>query len=178
MDHTTVVGDLTVATLLTGVGVAAGVLLIVGLIWFAILSSTRASRLRRLDVRVELARGALVHALDRRAAIASDLADIVADEQRAHAVRITATVVRSAGLADRERDENVLSAAIAQVDAGPCRDDLVDAQTRVTIARRFYNDAVRDARALRGRRMVRWLRLGPSTPRPDYFEIAERVTPA
>ncbi|HST65003.1 MAG TPA: DUF3048 domain-containing protein, partial [Mycobacteriales bacterium] len=38
--------------------------------------------------------------------------------------------------------------------------DLTDAARRVALARRFYNDAVRDTRLLRRRRMPRLLRLG------------------
>ena len=47
---------------------------------------------------------------------------------------------------------------------------MADAQTRVIMARRFSNDAVRDTRALAERRSVRWLRLGGRAPLPDYFE--------
>jgi hypothetical protein len=43
----------------------------------------------------------------------------------------------------------------------------------VMIARRVYNDAVRDTLALRSHRMVRWLRLAGTAALPRYFEIAE-----
>jgi len=43
----------------------------------------------------------------------------------------------------------------------------------VVIARRIYNDAVRDTLALRSRWMVRWLRLAGSVEAPRYFEITE-----
>jgi 8-oxo-dGTP pyrophosphatase MutT (NUDIX family) len=52
--------------------------------------------------------------------------------------------------------------------------ELADAETRVLIARRFHNDAVRDTLALRVRRPVRWLRLGGTAPMPTYFEIIDR----
>ena len=52
-----------------------------------------------------------------------------------------------------------------------------DAETRVMMARRFYNDAVRDTRSLADRFLVRLLRLGGRAQRPEYFEIVERVTP-
>ena len=45
------------------------------------------------------------------------------------------------------------------------------------MARRFYNDAVRDTRHLGERRVVRLLRLGGHAVLPEYFEITERVTP-
>ena len=51
--------------------------------------------------------------------------------------------------------------------------ELADAETRVLLARRFHNDAVRDTLALRKRRPVRWLRLGGTAALPSYFEIAE-----
>jgi hypothetical protein len=54
-----------------------------------------------------------------------------------------------------------------------CADRLADAEQRAVIARRVYNDAVRDTLALRSHRMVRWLRLAGTAPLPRYFEIAE-----
>jgi hypothetical protein len=48
----------------------------------------------------------------------------------------------------------------------------------VVIARRVYNDAVRDTLALRSRRMVRWLRLAGTAAAPRYFEIAEPALPS
>jgi hypothetical protein len=41
----------------------------------------------------------------------------------------------------------------------------------VGLARRFYNDAVRDTRALRRRRLARLLRLHARHPLPRYFDI-------
>ncbi len=57
--------------------------------------------------------------------------------------------------------------------AAPSADELSDAEERVVLARRVYNDAVRDTLALRHRRAVRWFRLAGTAARPDYFEIAE-----
>ena len=51
--------------------------------------------------------------------------------------------------------------------------ELGEAESRVLLARRFHNDAVRDTLALRDQRAVRWLRLGGHAARPTYFEIAE-----
>ena len=56
--------------------------------------------------------------------------------------------------------------------------DLAGTSTRVALARRFYNDAVRDTLALRRRRKVRYFRLAGTAPRPEYFEIAEPDLPA
>jgi 8-oxo-dGTP pyrophosphatase MutT (NUDIX family) len=41
------------------------------------------------------------------------------------------------------------------------------------IARRVHNDAVRDTLTQRRRRLVRWLKLAGTAPRPEYFEIVE-----
>ena len=50
-----------------------------------------------------------------------------------------------------------------------------EAGARVLIARRFYNDAVRDTRALRGRRMPRLLRLAGRRDMPQFFDIDDTL---
>ncbi len=60
------------------------------------------------------------------------------------------------------------SAALHEVDL---------ASARVALARQFYNDAVRDMRALRGRRLVRAVRLAAHRPTSEYFEIDDALTP-
>lgn len=50
-------------------------------------------------------------------------------------------------------------------------DELAAAVRRVPMARRFHNDAVRAARALRRHRTVRWLRLAGHAPFPLAFEM-------
>ena len=88
-----------------------------------------------------------------------------------------ADAAENAPRTSREACENELSTALETVD--PARvplgllDELADAETRVLLARRFHNDAVRDTLALRERRPVRWLKLGGRAPLPSYFEIAE-----
>jgi hypothetical protein len=49
--------------------------------------------------------------------------------------------------------------------------DLVRAGRRVALARQVHNDLVRDALALRRRRLVRLLRLARKHPVPAYFDI-------
>jgi len=77
----------------------------------------------------------------------------------------------------RERRENELSTALTMVDPASVpaalMTELGEAESRVLLARRFHNDAVRDTLALRDQRAVRWLRLGGHAARPTYFEIAE-----
>ncbi len=145
-----------------------------------------AVRLDRLNVRVDLARGALEAALSRRAVVARLVAAGIADDPRAppHSQDLARHLVTATDHAERadadgrEAAENELSAALARTDA-PGRPaalvaELADAETRVMIARRFYNDAVRDTRSLGERRLVRRLHLGGTAPLPQFFEIIER----
>ncbi len=56
-------------------------------------------------------------------------------------------------------DAGTVDALRADPDLGPLVDELAEDCARVELARRFHNDAVVTARALRSRRRVRWLRL-------------------
>jgi hypothetical protein len=47
----------------------------------------------------------------------------------------------------------------------------------VVLARRFYNDAVRDTRSLRSRRLPRLLAPAGRRPLPAFFEIADAPVP-
>ncbi len=136
-----------------------------------------ANRLDRLHVRVDLAWQALDAALARRAVVARTIgAGLGADGRELIAC---ADRAERADRADRDLAENEVSAQLAKVDSSTLRAQLVaelaDADTRVMISRRFYNDAVRDTLALRGRGPVRLLRLGGTAPEPRYLEIVERV---
>ena len=164
------------ATTATVVGIAVGV----GLVWLVVLSATRATRMDRLNIRVDLTRQALFGALERRAVVARAIAAADPDASGARDLAAAADAAEGAAPEGRETAENRLSTAIAHADparrSAALTAELADAQTRVTMARRFYNDAVRDVRTLRSRRMVRWLHLAGHAPRPAYFEITERVT--
>jgi hypothetical protein len=122
-------------------------------------------------VRTDAAWAALDAALRRRALIVGGL-------NGAAAMNGAADVALRAGAhAAREEMENEVGRMLAVLDCAgldPARaGQLTDAQQRVVIARRVYNDAVRDTLALRSHRMVRWLRLAGTAPLPRYFEIAE-----
>ncbi|MFW0794548.1 NUDIX hydrolase [Gordonia sp. CPCC 205515] len=146
-----------------------------------------ANRLDRLNVRVDLARGSLDAALERRAVVTRSIAaGMIAgydDEVRAagHQLAAAADQAEHAPPEAREQAENRVSALLALTDpAGRPQGlvvELADAETRVMMARRFYNDAVRDTRNLAERRLVRWLRLGGTATLPNYFEITERGAP-
>ncbi|WP_166436395.1 NUDIX hydrolase [Tsukamurella asaccharolytica] len=166
----------------------ATTVLVIGLIVMAVLvvaalAYQTAHRLDRLHVRVDLSMVALEAALARRSAVARALAATLPPEQ-GKALRAAADRAENALSEDRMPMENRLSAAIGAIDIETLPRSLVaeiaDADTRVTMARRFHNDAVRDTRALRGRRFVRWLHLGGTAPMPQYFDIVDRggVLPA
>lgn len=166
----------------------ATTVLVIGLIVMAVLvvaglAYQTAHRLDRLHVRVDLSLAALDAALARRSAVARAVAASIADDQ-GRALRAAADRAENAAPEDRTPMENRLSAAIGAIDIETLPRSLVaeiaDADTRVTMARRFHNDAVRDTRALRGRRFVRWLHLGGTAPMPQYFDIVDRggVLPA
>lgn len=146
-----------------------------------------ANRLDRLNVRVDLARQSLDAALARRSvvarAIAAGMSYSSVDGTRASGRELAAAADRAehAPPGFREEAENAMSAVLARTDTESRPPALVvelaDAETRVMMARRFYNDAVRDTRSLATRRPVRWLRLGGTAELPNYFEIIERITP-
>ena len=145
------------------------------LVGCVLLCVARARRLDRLHVRTDGARAGLQAALDRRIEVALRVSAALAGNGSAGLVP-AARAARAAG-PDREAAENTLSRHLAAVDRSVLDDalfaDLADAEQLVILARRVHNDAVRDTRALRSRRLVRWLRLAGRTPIPAYFEIAD-----
>ena len=132
-----------------------------------------AGRLDRLHARVDAAEAALDAQLVRRAVAAEALPrELVGD--RIEQVRRVARTARSSDRAGREAAENDLSRLLRQLDLdprAPAAAELAAASARVGIARQFYNDAVRDTRAVRFKPIVRILRLAGHRPLPTYFEI-------
>lgn len=164
------------ATTILVIGVVLLVLIAAG-VW----AYTAANRLDRLHVRTDLARQSLDAALARRALVVRTLAlDLPAPESKA--LTAAATRAERAEQPERESAENALAGALATIDPDRIRPalraEIADAEARVTIARRFHNDAVRATRTLQGRRLVRWLRLAGTAPMPEYFNIIEIVTDA
>jgi hypothetical protein len=153
-------------TILIVVGVAA--LLVLALL------VTTANRLDRLHIRTDAAWAALDAALARRAVVARAVS---ATLSQADELRTAADTAESAPRHEREAAENRLTRLLAEIDRTALPEgmaaELADAEQRVVIARRVYNDAVRDTLALRRRRKVRYFRLAGSAPAPEYFEIAE-----
>jgi hypothetical protein len=152
-----------------------------------------AGRLDRLHVRVEAARDALDAQLVRRTAAALELAHSgLLDPATSVLVAEEAYGAQTADDRDRPRAESELTGALhaalpdAQtvdlVESSPRGDELVHALGvacgRVVLARRFFNDAVRSTQVLRGRRLVRWLRLAGTAPYPRPFEMDDLPPPA
>ena len=142
------------------------------------------TRLNRLEERVTRAWTALDGQLQRRAGLAEELArryPAAVGEERARYVAAFAAAGRRPADGDREAAENLLGRELRELAADlpdvpvALRADLAGTATRVLLARRFYNDAVRDTRELRGRRLPRLLRLHGRRPLPRYFDIDDRL---
>ena len=153
------------------------VVLIVLLLFAALRLWITANRLDRLHVRTEAAWSALEGALARRivatraVAAAGGLGQPESDRLR----RLT-DVADNADRAHRADAENDLSRALSTMPATAEPElaaELADAVERVLLARRFYNDAVRDTRALRAVLFTRVFGLAGRAALPEYFEIAE-----
>jgi hypothetical protein len=146
------------------------------------------TRMRRLEGRVAQAWVALDTQLQRRAGLAEELArsyPAAVGEEWAALLARAAAEARSAAVApgtgDRELAENGLGRTLRDLpDDLPgvptaLQQDIAGTGTRVVLARRFYNDAVRDTRALRGGRLPRLLRLHAGRPLPRFFDIDDRL---
>jgi hypothetical protein len=155
--------------------------------------SWTAGRLDRLHARLDAARAALDAQLLRRASIAQEVATAgVFDPAASMVLYQAAHVARLAPEEQREVAESELSQALRAVLAEPAQvravreapggegtaEELVAAVRRVPMARRFHNDAVRAARALRRHRKVRWFRLAGHAPFPLAFEMDDEPPPA
>ena len=173
---------------LTRILLVAVVLLLV-----LVLLSWTASRLDRMNHRVETARAALQAALQGRSAVALELATSgLLDPASSLLVADAAHRARAAdpdGLIRAETDlTQALRAAIAagaerdgaEVITGPALDaetlaEVGHACLYVTMARRIYNDAVAHAVSLRGLRVVRWFRLAGHSVAPETIDFDDAI---
>lgn len=171
--------------------VAVVLLLVLGLL------SWTATRLDRMNHRVETARAALQAALQGRSAVALELAlSGLLDPASSLLVADAAHRARAAdpdGLIRAETDlTQALRAAIAAglerdavepggvETAGPALDaetlaEITHACLYVTMARRIYNDAVAHAVSLRGLRVVRWFRLAGHSVAPQTIDFDDAI---
>lgn len=158
----------------------------VAVVAIALYLSWTAGRLDRLHARIDAARAALDAQLLRRASVAQELATAgVLDPAASIVLYESAHAARQADAEQREVAESELSqalravfpeaAAVAEVREAPggtaAIGELTQAVRRVPMARRFHNDAVRAARAVRTHRVVRWFRLAGHAPFPLAFEM-------
>jgi hypothetical protein len=142
------------------------------------------TRLDRLHARVDAAQAALDAQLVRRVAALMHVCEaghtVLADAQRVRYVSVAKWALAASG-AERQLAENGMGHAVAEivtsdVDLAPAAaGELAEAAERVLISRRFYNDAVRDTRSLRGRRMPRLLHLAGHREMPQFFDIDDTV---
>jgi hypothetical protein len=132
-----------------------------------------ATRVDRLHARAAAAYSALDAQSVRRAAAAVE----VGDREGLTDVQIAARAVLGAHPDDRETAENDLTrslrAVAGKVDlTGP--PGVEEASRRLALARQVHADLVRDALAVRRRRIVRLLRLARRhNPAPRFFDIDE-----
>ncbi len=142
------------------------------------------TRLDRLHARVDAAQAALDAQLVRRAAALRHVAEFAGGAVReAERTRLEAVAqgALNASLDDREAAENAVGRAVLELAARhdelppAAAEELREAGARVLIARRFYNDAVRDTRTLRSRRMPRLLRLAGQRDMPLFFDIDDTL---
>ena len=154
--------------------------------------SWTAGRVDRMHGRVDTARATLDAQLQRRSGIAIELAAAgVLDPASAVLVADSAHRARAAPEAGQELAESDLSQALVAAFADPedvaelrgdasdgnLVDELAAASKRVQLARRFHNDAVRAARALRSHRLVRWLKLAGRAPMPQAMDFDDTAPP-
>ncbi|MFJ1754581.1 hypothetical protein [Kitasatospora sp. NPDC088134] len=153
---------------------------------FAVYLSWTAGRLDRLHARIDAARASLDAQLLRRASVATELATSTLLDPAASILLLEAGhAARQAEAEQREVAESELSLALRAVLDGPEQvaalrsapggeeavRELVEVVRRVPMARRFHNDAVRAARAVREHRLVRYFRLAGRAPFPMAFEM-------
>ncbi|MEU6647983.1 hypothetical protein ABZ904_00715 [Streptomyces sp. NPDC046900] len=165
---------------------ATPIWILVALIAIGLYLSWTAGRLDRLHSRIDATRAALDAQLLRRASVAQELATSgVLDPAASIVLYEAAHGARQAEEEQREVAESELSQALravfgeaSQVDAvreapggEAAARELTEAVRRVPMARRFHNDAVGAARALRRHRKVRWFRLAGHAPFPMAFEM-------
>ena len=144
------------------------------------------TRLDRLHARVDAAQASMDAQLVRRAAALLHVAESpdsgAPDDLRAQYDAIAQKALAHGQPDDERQDvENAVGRAVADLSDLPqplqreAAEELREAAARVLIARRFYNDAVRDTRALRGRRMPRLFRMAGRRAMPQFFDIDDTV---
>lgn len=146
-----------------------------------------AVRLDRLHIRTDLAAQSLHSAFLRRHTVALAVSEALrsrgeADERLTSALGEAARASSEPFAAGspqtrREQAENALTRALSHVPRESIGTALSaeaeDVGERLEIARRFYNDAVRDTRRLREKRIIALFHLAGSAAMPEYVEMLD-----
>lgn len=161
-------------------------LLAVIVVAFAVLLSWTAGRVDRLHHRIDGARAALEAQLMHRSGAALELAATgVLDPARSLLLMDAAHQARASDQVDREMAESDLSQAlvaslgddaeVARLQEHPAAQELLgelgNACRKVELARRFHNDVVASALALRRNVVVRWFGLAGHADMPVTVEM-------
>jgi hypothetical protein len=154
--------------------------------------SWTANRLDRMHHRIDVARATLDTQLLRRSGATVELASSEALDPSSRLLLLDAAhLARNADAEEFEAAESALSQALRAVladrdevtslraddEVAPLVDELARDCARVELARRFHNDVVVSARALRSRRRVRWLHLAGRAPELRTVDLDD-VPPA
>lgn len=165
-------------------GIAVAIIVVLA----ALLAYLTAHRLDRLHIRTDLAAASLHQAFLRRHTVAVAIAEGLGAEQFRAAEWIQVCVDQAkhrsvdgftpgAPQTGIEQAENDLTRALTDLPSeavGPqMLAEAIDVGDRLEMARRFYNDAVRDTRRLREKKVVSWFRLAGSAPMPEYIELVD-----
>ena len=78
-------------------------------------------------------------------------------------------------VADKSADDSATGSLVAH-ELSSHYAELVDADVRVELAHRFYNEAVASTRGLRVRPLVKYFRLGGRAPLPDFFQYTSYLS--
>jgi hypothetical protein len=150
-----------------------------------------ANRLDRMHHRIDVARASLDAQLLHRSGATLELASSDALDPSSRLVLLDAAHrARNAGPEEFEAAESALSQALRAVFAQAADDaawqdeavaplvaELARDCAKVELARRFHNDVVVSARALRSRRRVRWLRLAGRAPQLETVDLDDVPPP-
>ncbi len=152
--------------------VVAFILVAIVVTFIAIVVSSLASRMHRINIRTDLARISLESTLGRRAAVVrAAYPELTPDVARAESILLTADAP-----AARVDAENAVATKLRRLMAENPPEpamaiELQDVRTRVELSRRFYNDAVTDTLALRRHPLIRALRLTGTAKAPAYVDL-------
>ncbi|HKD96113.1 MAG TPA: hypothetical protein VKB69_00800 [Micromonosporaceae bacterium] len=131
-----------------------------------------AGRVDRLHRRAAASATALEAALDRRAAAGIDAAESMGLPD----LREAASAALDRDTVDREAVQNAFTKSLRELPYGvdePVMAEVVATSRRLSLARHVHNDLVRDALALRRRRLVRVFGFNRRHPLPTYFDISD-----